>query len=195
MSGIVALDLATIAGVAIERPDGSIRRETVDLCDLAGVPKHKAARNHGKLFIALEVIVDIVLRGAEPDVIAIEDDTGRNKATAALLAGYRAIVTCAATKAGVRVISDMNASDARKLAGLPAGGTAKDVVTAKARRLFSIPATATDDEVDAEILLHATRARLANEAAARAAKDSVEGMRKDVIDAILTSRRPSGGSR
>ncbi|SDH21888.1 hypothetical protein [Bosea robiniae] len=178
MTRIVALDLATIAGVAIERPDGSIRRETVDLCELAQVPKHKAARNHGRLFIALECLVDIILRGAEPGVIAIEDDTGRNKATAALLAGYRAIVTCAATKAGVRVISDMNASDARKLAGLPAGGTSKDVVTAKARRLFSIPATATDDEVDAEILLHATRARLAQEEFARLVKSKTKRTRR-----------------
>jgi len=176
MTRILALDLATTCGVAYDKRDGSIGRLTIGLCELAGIPPYRAARHHGQLFIALEGFAAEMLDGF--DVVAIEDDTGRNKATAALLAGYRAIVTYAATKAGVRVISDMNASDARKLAGLPAGGTAKDVVTAKARRLFSIPITATDDEVDAEILLHATRARLAQEEFARLVKSKTKRIRR-----------------
>lgn len=175
MTRILALDLATTCGVAYDKADGSIGRLTIGLCELAGIPPYKAARHHGQLYVALETFAAEMLDGF--DVVAIEDDTGRNKATAALLAGYRAIVTCAAAKAGVRVISDMKASDARKAAGVPGGGTAKDAATAAARRRFHIPATATDDEVDAEILLHATRARLAQEEFARLVKSKTKRRR------------------
>lgn len=169
MTRILALDLATTTGVAYDRPDDTIGRLTIGLCDLAGIPPSTAARRHGALFIALEAFAGDVLRDGY-DVVAIEDDTGRNKQTAALLAGYRAIVTMAAAKAGVRVISDMKASDARKAAGVPGGGSAKDAATNAARRLYQIPATASEDEVDAEILLHATRARLRDEEFARLVK-------------------------
>lgn len=170
MTRILALDLARVMGAYWTDATGAAQRHNCDLGDLAQVPTAKRAASHGLLFGALEgVLFDLILR-ASPDVIAVEDDTGRNKKVAEMLSGYRAIVHLMAAKRGIRVIDDMNASDARKLAGVPGGSTAKEEAVATARILFKIPAGATDDEVDAEILYRATQARLFNEELAERAR-------------------------
>lgn len=158
MTRILAFDLATFAGVAWRDDFGSIITRAIDLRDMAGIKKSHAAREHSKLFAALyrligDLMTDMELVG-KIDVFSIEDDTGRNKATSALLAGYRAIVHLKAAHLGIRVVDDRDASQARKLAGVGGGSTPKEVAVANARRLYGLDGC--EDEVDAGVLLIAT---------------------------------------
>lgn len=170
MTRILALDLARVMGAFWISPTGESQRFNRDLGELAEVSSSKRASSHGLLFGALEIVLFDLIKRSQPDVIAVEDDTGRNKKSAEVLAGYRAIVHLMAAKRGIRVIDDMKASDARTAAGVPGGNTKKEVAAAAARLLFKIPSTATDDEVDAEILHRAAQARLIEEALAERAR-------------------------
>ena len=155
---VLAFDLATFAGVAWCGDCGEIWTRAIDLREMAGIKKSHAAREHSKLFAALyrligDLMIEMELVG-RIDVFSIEDDTGRNKATSALLAGYRAIVHLKAAHLGIRVVDDIDASQARKLAGVGGGSTPKEIVVLNARRLYQLDGC--EDEVDAGVLLIGT---------------------------------------
>lgn len=194
---ILAFDLATFAGVAWRDDFGSIITRAMDLREMAGIKKSQAAREHSKLFAALyrligDLMVDMELVG-KIDVFSIEDDTGRNKATSALLAGYRAIVHLKAAHLGIRVVDDLDASQARKLAGVGGGSTPKEIAVASARRLYQLDGC--EDEVDAGVLLIGTEQWL-KAAPIREANETQKRRLKARIDRSLakTGSRIAAGS-
>jgi len=175
---ILALDLATVAGAAWRDADGNIATLRIDLVANAGILKSKAALHHGALFNALQGAVRGAVELFGPfDVISVEDDTGLNKKTSALLAGYRAIVKLVGQELRIRVIDALDASQARATAGVGGGGTDKDIAVGNARRLYRLGNDISADEVDAAVLLIATEGwleteplRLANAALVKKAK-------------------------
>lgn len=160
---ILALDLATIGAAAWTAGElGGIGTLHFDLLARAGLTVKKRAAGHGAIFAQLHTLVLDLIDLAQPEVVAIEKDTGRGYATLVMLGGLRGVAELACAQRGVRCITDIDASTARSLAGVGGGSTSKAVAGGRARMLFGLT-TQTDDEVDAVVLHHAVRARLLDE--------------------------------
>lgn len=161
---ILAIDLATVGAAAWTGSElGRVDTLHFDLLARAGIPMSKRAKSHGAIFAALHTLVADLIATAKPDVVAIEKDYGRGYPVLVMLGGLRAVAELAAAQAGIRCITDIDASTARSLAGVGGGSTSKDVAGSRARMFWSLP-TQTADEVDAVILLRAVEARLREEA-------------------------------
>ncbi|WP_262265506.1 crossover junction endodeoxyribonuclease RuvC [Microvirga yunnanensis] len=159
---ILALDYASV-GAAAWTAQPRVQTRHFDFCQIAGVPKSKQAQSHDAIFkAAFDTVIDLIDE-AQPDVIAVEKDTGRGYNTIVMFGGFRGMVLLAARERGIRVISDIDASTARYLAGVGGGSTKKEVAGTKARLFFGLPVTLSDDEVDAVVLHEAVKARLADE--------------------------------
>lgn len=182
---ILALDLATV-GAAAWTVGELVRVDTLhfDLRERAGITKAKQAGAHGALFVALHALVTDLIDLADPEVIAVEKDTGRGYGPLVMLGGLRAIAKLAAAERGIRCITDRDASTARSLAGVGGGATKKEVAGARARMLFGLT-TQTDDEVDAVILHAAVEARLK----AEAIQALLKGTTRRKAPRALTKRR------
>lgn len=155
---ILALDLARVAGAAWNGDSGYETRSF-------------ALGTRGKVddhLVELDRIVTELVWESGARHVSIEFDTGRGKGSVTLRS-YHAIAAAAARRLGCDVIRNINSSAARKLA-LGYGGGSKEDAHRHAAALYPIPAGATDDEIDAVILLEATRAYLHAEALKRAAR-------------------------
>jgi hypothetical protein len=195
---ILALDLATASGAAWHGEDGEIYTRTIDLRDIAGIVHSHAPREHAKLFAALFRVIgdqksDQDLHG-RITTISVEDDTGLNEKTSALLAGYRAVVALKCQLLGLRYVDALDASEARATAGVGGGSTDKETAIWNARRYYGLEGG--PDEVDAAILLIATEHWIAAEpvrlANAKQAKKIKAHIRKSAADKTGTATpRPS----
>ena len=167
MSRIVALDLARVGAAAWR--DGS------NICTRHFVLAPERAPIEEKAANLLAILEPLILE-IRPDVVTVEDDKKRGRATTAALRSYHTVAMLAAQKVGARIRVDVSASRARLCAlGSAAGGKAAAVATA--RVLYGLAPDLTDDEVDAVVLLVATErfealeAKLAEAERARRARD------------------------
>ena len=154
MPRIVALDLALAAGAAWRDPQDS---RIVTRSFVLGRVRDPLPRRLANLYLAVNIVLDT----ARPDLVSIEDDTGRGTGSRTLRA-YHAVAMLAAAHRGIEVRADIGASKARCLA-LGDGGLSKEAAIAAAKLFFGIEAM-TEDEADAAILLVATERALEVEA-------------------------------
>ena len=149
MRRIIAFDLARLSGAAWRDCAGSLRVEHTCLGRKGNLDEH---------LLTLRDWAQNLARDSGANVFAVENDVGRGKGSRTLQA-YHSIVRLAAAEAGAQFVYDLNAMKSRKLA-LGAGLRDKARAQAVARAEFNIPLDATEDEVDAVILLDATQVLL-----------------------------------
>ena len=145
MPRIVALDLARVGAAAW--------REGRCFCTRAFVLGSRTAKCEENSSHLLSWL-DALFAEVRPEVVSVEDDTGRGAGSRTLRA-YHTVAMLAARRVGASYRQDVCASRARKVAlGTAAGG--KSEAIARARVLYGLGAGLTDDEVDAVVLLLAT---------------------------------------
>ena len=147
MLKIVALGLARVGAAAWRDGDRIVTRSCV-----LGSRTDKPEENSSRFLKWL----DSLFAEIRPEVVSVEDDTGRG-AGSRTLRGYHTVAMLCARKAGASYSLDIGASRARKLA-LSNGGGSKAEAVAKACMVYRLGGELTDDEVDAVIPLPRDRA-------------------------------------
>ena len=146
MSRVLAFDLARFSGAAWRR-NGAYGTSSINLGKPGAIDGH---------LLVLKEWTESLIVEVEPDIIAVENDTGRGLG-ARTLQTYHAVVRLVAAERGVAFEYGFNSSRARKWA-LGRDAADKNDAQAKARAMFPIPAGLSEDEVDAIVLLEAVSA-------------------------------------